>query len=163
MLKYSIKTIKWSNKVKVWFAKTYWRPEDCIEEKDASTFYEKFNPVVTNDIKVFSIFQMVFTIAVSGSVLFFISQYSSTEIAIFGVFLMALSTITGMLLQNKSNSYWAMLALSVVGIVGIVMFNVINYEVLSTKLLVAQFVISSLGVLLIKLYKSIYKDNLVNA
>jgi hypothetical protein len=55
------------------------------------------------------------------------------------------------------------LALSVVGIVGIVMFNVINYEVLSTKLLVAQFVISSLGVLLIKLYKSIYKDNLVNA
>ena len=76
---------------------------------------------------------------------------------------MALSTITGMLLQNKSNSYWAMLALSVVGIVGIVMFNVINYEVLSTKLLVAQFVISSLGVLLIKLYKSIYKDGLVNA
>ena len=42
-------------------------------------------------------------------------------------------------------------------------FNIINYEVLSTKLLVAQFVISSVGVLLIKLYKNIYKDNLVNA
>ena len=43
-----------------------------------------------------------------------------------------------------------MLVLSVIGIVGIVMFDIINYEVLSTKLLVAQFVISSVGVLLIK-------------
>jgi hypothetical protein len=163
MLKDSIKTKKWSDKVKVWFAKTYWRPEDCIEKKDASAFYEKFNPVVTNDIKVFSFFQMLFTIAVSGSVLFFISQYSPAEIAIFGIFLMALSTVTGMLLQNKSSSYLAMLVLSVIGIVGIVMFDIINYEVLSTKLLVAQFVISSVGVLLIKLYKNIYKDNLVNA
>ena len=163
MLKDSIKTKRWSDKVKVWFAKTYWRPEDCIEEKDASAFYEKFDPVVTNDIKVFSFFQMLFTIAVSGSVLFFISQYSPAEIAIFGIFLMALSTVTGMLLQNKSSSYLAMLVLSVIGIVGIVMFDIINYEVLSTKLLVAQFAISSVGVLLIKLYKNIYKDNLVNA
>ena len=106
---------------------------------------------------------MLFTIAVSGSVLFFISQYSPAEIAIFGIFLMALSTVTGMLLQNKSSSYLAMLVLSVIGIVGIVMFDVINYEVLSTKLLVAQFAISSIGVLLIKLYKNVYKDNLVNA
>ena len=56
-----------------------------------------------------------------------------------------------------------MLVLSVIGVVGIVIFDIINYEVLSTKLLVAQFVISSVGVLLIKLYKNFYKDNLVNA
>ena len=66
-------------RLKVWFAKTYWRPEDCIEEKDASAFYEKFDPVVTNDIKVFSFFQMLFTIAVSGSVLFFIFSILSSR------------------------------------------------------------------------------------
>ena len=100
MLSDSIKTKKWSDKVKVWFSKTYWRPEDCIEEKDAKDFYAKFNPEVTTDVQIFSFFQLIFTIAVSGSVLFFISEYTKTEIAIIGVFIISLTTLTSTLLQS---------------------------------------------------------------
>ena len=44
MFKDSIKTKKLSDKIKVWFSKTYWRPDDCIEEKDSNDFYLKYNP-----------------------------------------------------------------------------------------------------------------------
>ena len=162
MLNDSIKTKKLSDKVKVWFAKTYWRPEDCIEEK-SSTFHEKFDPAISADIKIFSFFQMIFTIAVSGSVLFFMSQYSSSEIALVGLFIIGLCTITGMLMQNIAKSYLLILLLCLSGIVGIINFNIINYEVLSTKLLVAQFIVSSLSIIFIYIYKNIFKGKLVNA
>jgi len=163
MLNDSIKTRKWSDKVKVWFAKTYWRPEDCIEEKNNNTFYEKFDPAISADIKIFSFFQMIFTIAVSGSVLFFISQYSSSEIALIGLFIIGLCTITGMLMQNITKSYLLILLLCLSGIIGILNWNIINYEVLSTKLLVAQFIVSSVSIVFFYIYKNIFKDKLVNA
>ena len=163
MLNDSIKTRKWSDKVKVWFAKTYWRPEDCIEEKNNNTFYEKFDPAISADIKIFSFFQMIFTIAVSGSVLFFISQYSSSEIALIGLFIIGLCTITGMLMQNIAKSYLLILLLCLSGIIGILNWNIINYEILSTKLLVAQFIVSSVSIVFFYIYKNIFKDKLVNA
>ena len=43
MISDSIKTKKWGDKVKVWYSKTYWRPEDCIEDKDPKEFYVKYN------------------------------------------------------------------------------------------------------------------------
>ena len=162
MLSDSIKTKKWSDKAKVWFSKTYWRPEDCIEEKDAKDFYAKFNPEVTTDVQIFSFFQLIFTIAVSGSVLFFISEYTKTEIAIIGVFIISLTTLTSTLLQSH-NAYIALFILSCIGAVGITSFEIINYEVLSSKLLVAQFGISAFGILVIALYKRLFKVELANA
>ena len=162
MLSDSIKTKKWSDKVKVWFSKTYWRPEDCIEEKDAKDFYAKFNPEVTTDVQIFSFFQLIFTIAVSGSVLFFISEYTKMEIATIGVFIISLTTLTSMLLQSH-NAYIALFILSCIGAVGITSFEIINYEVLSSKLLVAQFGISAFGILVIALYKRLFKVELANA
>jgi sterol desaturase/sphingolipid hydroxylase (fatty acid hydroxylase superfamily) len=162
MLNDSIKTKKWSDKAKVWFSKTYWRPEDCIEEKGAKDFHVKFNPVVTTDVQVFSFFQLIFTIAVSGSVLFFISEYTKTEIAIIGVFIISLTTLTSMLLQSH-NAYIALFILSCLGAVGITSFEIIDYEVLSSKLLVAQFGISAFGIAVIALYKRLFGVELANA
>jgi len=162
MLKDSIKTKKFSDKLKVFYSKTYWRPEDCIEEKGAKDFHVKFNPVVTTDVQVFSFFQLIFTIAVSGSVLFFISEYTKTEIAIIGVFIISLTTLTSMLLQSH-NAYIALFILSCLGAVGITSFEIIDYEVLSSKLLVAQFGISAFGIAVIALYKRLFGIELANA
>ena len=162
MLSDSIKTRKWSDKAKVWFSKTYWRPEDCIEEKDAKDFYAKFNPEVTTDVQIFSFFQLIFTIAVSGSVLFFISEYTKMEIATIGVFIISLTTLTSMLLQSH-NAYIALFILSCLGAVGITSFEIINYEVLSSKLLVAQFGISAFGIAVIAIYKKLFGVELANA
>ena len=85
MFKDSMKTKKFSDKIKVWFSKTYWRPDDCIEEKDPKDFYIKYDPVISTDIKVFSFLQLMFTGIVSTSVLFFLSQITYNEIFIYAV------------------------------------------------------------------------------
>ena len=101
MFKDSIKTKKLSDKIKVWFSKTYWRPDDCIEEKDSNDFYLKYNPEISSDIKIFSFLQLIFTGTVSTSVLFFLSQITYNEIFAYAVAITLLSSMTGLLLEGK--------------------------------------------------------------
>ena len=145
MVKDTIKTKSWKDKVKVWFAKTYWRPADCIEDKDPKDFNKIFNPEIGSDIKLFSFIQMIFTTLVSGAVLTYASLHSYNEIVLFGVSLLILATLTGYLMQgNKSSGYQLIMLSSVFGIFSIYYFNLINIELLSTKLLIAQLSINML-------------------
>ena len=138
-------TKSWKDKIKVWFAKTYWRPEDCIEDKNPKDFNKIFNPEIGSDIKLFSFFQMIFTTIVSGAVLTYASLHSYNEIVLFGVSLLILATLTGYLMQgNKSSGYQLIMLSSVFGIFSIYYFNLINIELLSTKLLIAQLSINIL-------------------
>ena len=147
MIKDTIKTKSWRDKVKVWFSQTYWRPDDCIEEKNPSDFYKKFNPEVTSDIKIFGFFQMLFTIAVSGSVLTFVSSHTYFEIAAFGVIILFLSSLTGYLMQAKVLAYRMILFFAFFTILGIYYFEFISLELLSTKLLLAQLYMNILAVI----------------
>ena len=143
MVKDTIKTKSWKNKIKVWFAKTYWRPEDCIEDKDPKDFNKIFNPEIGSDIKLFSFFQMIFTTIVSGAVLTYASLHSYNEIILFGISLLVLATLTGYLMQgNRSSGYQLIMLSSIFGIFTIYYFNLINIELLSTKLLISQLSIN---------------------
>ena len=149
MIKDTIKTKSWRNKVKVWFSQTYWRPDDCIEEKNPNDFYKKFNPEVTSDIKIFGFFQMLLTIAVSGTVLTFVSSHNYFEIAAFGVIIVFLSSLTGYLMQAKVLAYRMILFFAFFTILGIYYFDFISLELLSTKLLLAQLYMNILAVIAI--------------
>ena len=153
MISDSIKTKKWSDKVKVWYSKTYWRPEDCIEDKDPKEFYVKYNPEVSSDIKVFGFFQMLFTIAVSGSVLFFLPQHTYNEIIVFAITITSLSSLTAFLLQGTKYAYASIFNFSVLGILAIYYLGVLNIEILSTQLLMGQLLINILIVSLISIYQ----------
>ena len=145
MVKDTIKTKSWKDKIKVWFAKTYWRPEDCIEDKDPKDFDKIFNPEIGSDIKLFSFFQMIFTTIVSGAVLTYASLHSYNEIVLFGISLLVLATLTGYLMQgNRSNGYQLIMFSSIFGIFVIYFFDLLNIELLSTKLLIAQLSINML-------------------
>jgi len=145
MVKDTIKTKSWKDKVKVWFAKTYWRPADCIEDKDPKDFNKIFNPEIGSDIKLFSFIQMIFTTIVSGAVLTYASLHSYNEIVLFGLSLLILATLTGYLMQgNRSSGYQLIMLSSIFGIFSIYYFNLINIELLSTKLLIAQLSINML-------------------
>jgi sterol desaturase/sphingolipid hydroxylase (fatty acid hydroxylase superfamily) len=145
MVKDTIKTKSWKDKIKVWFAKTYWRPEDCIEDKDPKDFDKIFNPEIGSDIKLFSFFQMIFTTIVSGAVLTYASLHSYNEIVLFGISLLVLATLTGYLMQgNRSNGYQLIMFSSIFGIFVIYFFGLLNIELLSTKLLIAQLSINML-------------------
>ena len=154
MFKDSMKTKKFSDKIKVWFSKTYWRPDDCIEEKDPKDFYIKYDPVISTDIKVFSFLQLMFTGIVSTSVLFFLSQITYNEIFIYAVAITILSSMTGLLLEGKRYMYFVILMFSVAGILAIELFGVLNINVLSTTLLSSQLYVNILLVCLIYIYQS---------
>ena len=147
MIKDTIKTKSWRDKVKVWFSQTYWRPEDCIEEKNPDDFYKKFNPEVTSDIKIFGFFQMLFTIAVSGSVLTFVSSHAYHEIAAFGIIIVLISSLTGYLMQAKVLAYRMIMFFAFFTILGIYYFEFISLDLLSTKLLLAQLYMNILAVI----------------
>ena len=147
MIKDTIKTKSWRDKVKVWFSQTYWRPEDCIEEKNPDDFYKKFNPEVSSDIKIFGFFQMLFTIAVSGSVLTFVSSHAYHEIAAFGIIIVLISSLTGYLMQAKVLAYRMIMFFAFFTILGIYYFEFISLDLLSTKLLLAQLYMNILAVI----------------
>ena len=155
MIKDTIKTKSWKDKIKVWFSKTYWRPEDCIEEKNPNEFYKKFNPEITTDIKLFSFFQMLFTILVSGAVITFISNHAYSEIITFGLFIVALTSLTGYLMQSNAHAYQLILYFSVISIFSILYFELLSFELLSTKLLLAQLLANTLAVTGIRLFQSL--------
>jgi len=147
MIEDTIKTQSWRDKIKVWFSQTYWRPDDCIEEKNPDDFYKKFNPEVTPDIKIFGFFQMLFTIAVSGSVLTFVSSHAYHEIAAFGIIIVFISSLTGYLMQAKVLAYRMILFFAFFTILGIYYFEFISLDLLSTKLLLAQLYMNILAVI----------------
>ena len=155
MIKDTIKTKSWKDKIRVWFSKTYWRPEDCIEEKNPNEFYKKFNPEITTDIKLFSFIQMLFTILVSGAVITFISNHAYDEIITFGIFIIALTSLTGYLMQSNVHAYQLILYFSVISIFSILYFELLNFELLSTKLLLAQLLANTLAVTGIRLFQSL--------
>jgi sterol desaturase/sphingolipid hydroxylase (fatty acid hydroxylase superfamily) len=154
MIKDTIKTKKYSDKVKVWFSKTYWRPDDCIETKDPKEFYIKFNPVITNDIKVFSFLQLLFTSIVSGSVLFFFAEYNYNEIIVFGLAITLLSSMTGLLLEGKRYMYFVIFNVSIVGILAIEFLGVLNTSILSTNLLASQLYVNIIAVSMLYIYQA---------
>ena len=161
MIKDTVKTKSWKDKLKVWFSETYWRPADCIEEKDPKDFYKKFNPEITFDIKVFSFVQMLFTIAVSGTVLAFVSNHEYSEIATFGILIIAISILTGYLMQSKTVAYRLLMFFSFFVIFGIYYFEILNLELLSTKLLLAQLYLNILAVIAIYGIQSLQNINLL--
>jgi sterol desaturase/sphingolipid hydroxylase (fatty acid hydroxylase superfamily) len=153
MLKDSIKTKSLKDKIRVWFSKTYWRPEDCIEHKNPEEFYVKYDPVITKDIKIFSFFQMFFTIGVSGSLLFFVKEHGYNEILAFAIAITLLSTFTASLLQGTKYMYFTILCFSIFGIIGIEYFGLLNIEILSTQLMLGQFLVNILVISLILIYQ----------
>ena len=163
MFKDTIKTKSWKNKVKVWFSKTYWRPEDCIEEKNPDDFHKKYNPEISIDVKLFSFIQMLFTTLVSGAVLTFTSLHSYSEIVIFGMSLVTLASLTGYLLQGNKSGYQLILISSVVGILGIYSTNLLSIDLLSTKLLVAQLSVNMLIVIGIYTFQSLSNGKTLKA
>jgi len=156
MIKDTIKTKSWKDKIKVWFSQTYWRPEDCIEKKNPDDFYKKFNPEIGSDVKLFGFFQMLFTIAVSGSVLTFVSLHEYSEIVIFGLAIIIISTLTAYLMQAKILAYRLIMFFSFFTIFGIYYFEFLSMELISTKLLLAQLFLNIIAVISIYFIRSLF-------
>ena len=99
----SMRTKKLSDKFKVWYAPTYWRPSD-VEEKYPSKpvdLQNKYNPFMSTSTKVFAAIQMLAMILISNSLFLNINSFSYEQVAIFGAILVIIPTITAFLMQNS--------------------------------------------------------------
>ena len=163
MIKDTIKTKSWKNKLKVWYSKTYWRPEDCIEEKNPNDFYKKFNPEISPDVKFFGIVQMFFITIVPYTVLFFASSHSYFEIVLFGISVITLATLSGHLMQGNRSMYQMILIFSVIGLFGINYYELLNLELISTKLFNVHLALNILIVTGIYFFQSLTNIKILKA
>ena len=163
MLKDSIKTKSWKDKIKVWFAETYWRPDDCVEEKNPEDFYKKFNPKISSDIKLFSVTQILFTTTVFNLVFINASLLSTYEIVLFGISLVALASLTGFLMQGRKIAYHLILGFSLISILGIYIYDPLNMALISSKFLLAQLSCNILTVTGILFFQSLSNNKVVKA
>ena len=97
----------------------------------------------------------MFTGIVSTSVLFFLSQFTYNEIFILAVTITVLSSMTGLLLEGKRYMYFVILMFSVLGILSIELFGILNTNILSTTLLSSQLYVNIFIVCLIYIYQSL--------
>jgi len=151
MLKDSLKTKKFKDKLKIWIAPTYWKPEDLREEKPQhydNNIQEKFNPVISTDMKIFSFFQMLSIIFVSGSVLLFSQSLAYLDIAMFGALMVLFSTLNSRLLENKNYSYALLLLFSILILVGVSFFGLMNTSLIPVQMLMLHMIVN-IGIIVI--------------
>ena len=95
---------------------------------------------------------MLFTIIVSGALLFFVKDHSYNEILAFAIAITSLSTLTASLLQGIKYMYFILLCFSVFGIIGIEYLSLLNIDILSTQLMFSQFIVNVFVISMILIY-----------
>ena len=101
---------------------------------------------------------------VSGCfILAFLSKHQYSEVVFFGLIILALSTLTGYLMQAKTKAYRLILFFSFFTIVGIYYFEFLNFELVSTKLLLAQLCLNLIAVIALYSTQSLQNMNLIKS
>ena len=124
MLLDSVRTKKWSDKIKVWYAPTYWRPEDVAKEYPSKpvNLKTKYNPKISTTSKIYVVVQMIGIMFISNALFSQISTLSYQEIAVVSILLTLIPTLTGIYMQNNAN---ALLAISIFSLtcIGLILWS----------------------------------------
>jgi hypothetical protein len=139
MVQDTIHTKKLSNKIKIWYSSTSWRPEDLIENSPAqakNSIEEKFNPPLNTQQKIFGMIQIFSVTILAGIVATTQGAQTYQETAIFGLILLLSVTLTSSILQNKINSSNIQF-----GVSGLLIFIIYLGGIVNVSLLASQFVI----------------------
>jgi len=161
MIKDSYHTKKWQNKIKIWFAKTNWRPED-VEEKfphEKSNQNNKFNPVFSQALLKFLWPQLIFIPFITLAVFFTLKNQSYLETMIFGLLLISISIIISAILSNKKYSLiYEFIRSSIV--ILFVSLDLISIELLASKITLIHSVFN-IGIIFIFAIFIIAKKKLI--
>ncbi len=124
MLLDSVRTKKWSDKIKVWYAPTYWRPDDVAKEYPSKplNLQTKYNPKISTTSKIYVVVQMIGIMFISNALFSQISTLSYQEIAVVSIILTLIPTLTGIYMQNNAN---ALLAISIFSLtcIGLILWS----------------------------------------
>ena len=86
----------------------------------------------------------------------FVSLHEYSEIVIFGLTIIIISTLTAYLMQAKKLAYRLIMFFSLFTIFGIYYFEFLSMELISTKLLLAQLFLNIIAVISIYFVQSLF-------
>ena len=147
MVQDTIHTKKISNKIKIWYSSTSWRPEDVIENNpnpDPALFKQKYSPSLNKQQKIFGIIQIFSTIIIAGSITVTLASQTYQETAIFGLIFILSVLLTSYILQNKENSFNIQLGASSILILAIYFGGLVNLNLLATQLILIHSLVNIL-------------------
>ncbi len=147
MVQDTIHTKKISNKIKIWYSSTSWRPEDVIDNNpnpDPALFKQKYSPPLNKQQKIFGIIQIFSTIIIAGSITVTLASQTYQETAIFGLIFILGVLLTSYILQNKENSFNIQLGVSSILILAIYFGGLVNLNLLATQLILIHSLVNIL-------------------
>ena len=149
MFKDSYYTKNWKDKIKVWFAKTTWRPKD-VELKFPNKEFEqneKFNTDMSSTLSKFVWLQLIFIPVLTMVVFFTLNNQLFIETVSFGLFLIASSLIISFALSNRGFVLYLEIFRSLIIILSIMYLNILSLDLLATQILLIHSAINLLVII----------------
>lgn len=153
MLRDSIYTERWRDKLKVWVASTKWRPNDVAKRFPSAAetidFYDKFDSKIATSQQMFVGLQALMNPAIAMMIFFTVKDQAHTETAIFGGLLLAGAIIISFVLLGR---YWGLVAESIRALVVVYLCwytDLLNPDLLVTQAILLQALINLSSILLI--------------
>ena len=160
MIRDTIHTKTFKNKIKVWFSSTRWRPEDVYEKfphvtNDLEDF-EKYDPDANRTTKFFTSVQFIINSSISTIIIFTIADQSYLQSCMLAIMLVASTTLVTSIIENKKWGYQSELARSIFTIL------LFAFEIFDPNLLASQvfFYQSIFSIAFIAVYLPINKQYL---
>ncbi len=154
MIKDSTRTKSIKNKIKVWFSRPNWRPDDVkvshpIYKNDLDNF-EPYNPSTSFEVKIYSWIQLFFIMGLSAAVTASVTSQSFQDTSIFAITLLITSTIALISMEKYELSFLPEILRSSAVIIFFLFGNVVNSELLVTQLFIFQSLFNIVLVTLLK-------------
>ncbi len=154
MIKDSARTKSIKNKIKVWFSRPNWRPDDVkishpIYKNDLDNF-EPYNPSTSFEVKIYSWIQLFFIMGLSAAVTASVASQSFQDTSIFAITLLITSTIALMSMEKYELSFLPEILRSLGVIIFFLFGNIVNSELLVTQLFIFQSLFNIVLVTLLK-------------
>jgi sterol desaturase/sphingolipid hydroxylase (fatty acid hydroxylase superfamily) len=147
MIQDTINTKKMSDKFKIWFSRTNWRPIDLVHlssEYQITSFAKKYNPKIKSEVNYFTILQLIMLTIASSVILFTLELQDRSDTYVFAIILIMQATFTGMLLQGKSFSFKSFFVFSLFLLFSFSFIPIIDMNLLASKVFLIQCIINIL-------------------
>lgn len=147
MLHDSIHTRRISDKLKVWYAPTNWRPADMLVQKPDINFgglERKYSPPINSQQKIFTIIQLFSIVIFAAIMAITVNIQAYHETVIFGLVLVLVVVLTSSILQGGNNSHEFQMLFSISVLLLINYGGIVDRELLAAKFLMAHAVINLL-------------------
>jgi sterol desaturase/sphingolipid hydroxylase (fatty acid hydroxylase superfamily) len=142
MLVDSTRTKSFKDKIKVWFSRPNWRPEDVKDKypiiKNDLENFKPYNPEVSSEVKIYGWIQLLFLLVISAVITSTVGAQTYLETSLFALILTASCTISLVAFENYNLKVFPEVVKSIVVLALIFPGNVLNNELLVTQLMLFQ-------------------------